>query len=246
MNAISNLVARAGTWLVLPSLLVGLVAGGTGTWALSDSDTEPAVEAAASSGLWTGTIQQTFSRSSNLVGAGYSAHGDFWFRVDDEGQVDGHAVVSYVPTFDPTGINDAISYLRSAGLGALGLIPYVGPLLSGPAGEALLGQIVNVSGQYQDPMPTREGPITGSLRNGELSIDWADDQPLDMPITIYLGKAGASEELATESLTAGSPWPGNAQVTDQAGVSQAVTTNQDNSTEEGVRTATSTAWSAHA
>lgn len=82
-------------------------------------------------GFWTGTTHSAVFRGSSLLAAGYTSRGDFWFTVDEDGQVEGYAVVVYEPTFNVDGMNAALDTIKSLGAAAVGAIPVVIPMLDG-------------------------------------------------------------------------------------------------------------------
>src|ERR1041384_2685458 len=101
--------------------------------AAPDTDTQ--------AGLWTGMTQTVRSRSTKLLSAGYTARGEYWFRVDKAGSVTGYAVVAFEPTADLSGLNarvDAAKDIAGTLLGAIGS-------LLGPAEVGLMGPELSVS-----------------------------------------------------------------------------------------------------
>jgi hypothetical protein len=193
-------------------------------------------------GRWTGTTEGSVSRSNPWLEAGYRMHGDFWFAVSAEGEVDGYAVVVYEPYIDTSGVNAALGYVKDVGIGALGvLIPFPVDL----AGTLGLDDLLAVRGQYDQPMSTMEGPITGTLRDGQLSLEWADAEQIDLPITVYMDGVDTSEEITNEVLATESPWDVAGEVSEQTGRPQAVSVSGESITEDGVTIANHNSWSAY-
>jgi hypothetical protein len=97
-----------------------------------------------------------------------------------------------------------------------------------------------------DPTVVREGAITGRLSNRQLTLRWAGEQEPGFKVEFSMALVGGQQDLTTQSFPIDTPWPKNAQVTDQAGGQQAIATHQPReSTKDGVKSSTATHWSAH-
>jgi hypothetical protein len=221
---------------------------GSSTGAIAASD-EPARAVAPGqppdddlliTGPWRGEVEGSMSRGTDLLTVGYEMKGEFWFSVGADGRIDeGTAVVTYTPTFDASGLNEALD--EAGSLGELGSIfPF--PI---PVGTAL-SDLLAVRGQYEEPMSTIEGAITGGLADdGTLLIAWNDVEQIELPITIFIdGAGGTSEEIAQESLATGTPWPDRATVGGDGGVIRAESVTEDRSQDGDVVTISTTTWRA--
>jgi hypothetical protein len=194
-----------------------------------------AEQAAAAS--WIGTVQGKVVRSSRWVSTTGTARGDFWFNVGRNGRVSGRAVVVYEPTFDTDRLNALVGYAKAAVGTAVGAVPLFGGLAANQ-----LNLLVGVRVAYDDPMPIREGQITGRLANGRLSIDWAGRKPTGIRFRALMATLKEDQELTSGLLAAPNPWPGTARV---AGGRLAISTFKRTSRDDGGVTETSRSyWSA--
>lgn len=204
-------------------LVLGVLMLGAAESALADS--------------WVGATQGKVIRSSRWVSTTGTARGDFWFDVGRRGRITGRAVVAYEPAFDTDRLNALVSYARSAVGVPLSAIPIFGGLAN-----AQLGLIVGVRISYPDPMPIREGKITGRLHEGRLTIRWAGRQRTGIPFRAVLATLDGDQELTSGSMAAPSPWPAAARVTRGR---LAISTRQSSSTDDGEVTETLRSyWSA--
>lgn len=192
---------------------------------------------------WEGTIHATKTRSHPWLDAGYRARGDFWFTVAEDGTVTGHAAVAYEPIVDLSGANDILGYAQSVGAATLGAIPL--PVGSGVLASVAVDGLLGFSYTTPNPQPTQEGTITGSLRKGELSLDWDDAEPLDIPVEFYTNYVDGDEPLTEDSFPVDSPWPGAAEVREQEETPHAVAQADDQEADGDVTESTSTYWGAH-
>lgn len=209
---------------------------------------------AAIAGVWSGHTYGKVVRSErHLMSASYSWRGDYTFRVDDDGNLTGHATVSYDPTFDATGVNAALSHITSSTSTILAGLPFGIGALSG----AMLNSGVAVTAKYGRPMPVRSGSITGSLRNGKLKIKWDKLDASDgakprknavanIPVSVYLQLNSTTQQkrIYQGYLGLSSPWPGTP-THSQHGVSTWSVTRQSTSSDDGVDESTSYSWDAH-
>jgi hypothetical protein len=186
-------VVRGRVWLV-----AGCVAA-VAVWALATSGV-------ASAALWTGTTQGKFKRSSRLVEGAIDWRGNFWFRTDRSGNARGYAVVTYEPDSSVEGLNDAVGYVRDvagAGIGALGLF-------AGAVGQAALGQIIGTDVSFESAAAVRQGPLTGRVANGRVSLRWQaklDPVPYDIELLVVEG----SQRVGGGTLKLQNPFDGSAQ-----------------------------------
>lgn len=185
-------------------LALGACSAATGAGA------EPGQELAATE--WTGTTYAASSRATELGSVGYTARGDFSFRIDADGNVTGHAVVIYQPNADFNIINQKIGIARalgSASAGALGL-PGIIP-------NMYIQTVVGVTVAWPDPLPTQHGPIRGRFAHGKLSLEWATEQKNELPAKVSLVYLDRSDALSTAPLALGTPWPDTAKPTEEGG-----------------------------
>ncbi|MGH9214525.1 MAG: hypothetical protein ACRD2C_28230 [Acidimicrobiales bacterium] len=248
---------------IAPIVVFLLVAGAAGAVGLTggSSDVAQGDQIAASAdadpgqpvGSWTGTINSAAFRGSAFLNASYASRGDFWFTIDEDLQVDGYAVVTYTPNLNVDGLNAALGTIRSLGSAAVGVVlPFpLAPFIF----ESITADTIAVRGWYSQAMYTVEGPITGSYAansldtdadpDGQLTIDWADDPELQMPITFWLDGVDGADEITREELAAEPLWLEGATISEQGGVLQGVSTyNLNPAPADGVTTSTQTTWSA--
>jgi hypothetical protein len=197
-------------------------------------------------GIWVGTTHGRLQRASKMLTAGYATEGDFWFRVDEDGNVRGHAVVSYTPSSDVTGINGAVTLAKTAESSALSILPggawaAVAQGINNTGTAAILG--VKVS--YPDPLPVSQGPIVGMLKDRNLSLRWAEPRTTDIAFKYSLSFVTGQQDLVTERLAPGPPWPGAAGVVGGDGGWQAIGVKKTSATKNGVSSSSASYWSAH-
>jgi len=210
-----------------------------------------AAEADDTKGLWIGSAHVTMSRSTSDFGLGYTMRSDFWFRVDADGKVKGKAYAVYQPTFDSSGMNAKIELVKSAVGGALSLLPGGGLTIVGTAAEAsragsevALSGLVGVQGKYNDPKPIRTGAITGTLRRGTLTLDWADVQPPGIPLTVSLQYINKSVPITNTTVRTQVPWHKPATIDPDSGGRFAIAQEQSSSSEDGVDESIFAHWNA--
>ena len=192
----------------------------------------------ASAAQWVGSMQGTAGKSSRWVSAGSTMRGDFSFTVGRGGQLRGFATAAYQPTFDTDRVNALISYAKGATASALGAAGIFGGLAANQ-----LNLIVGLKIKYPDPMPVRRGPITGTIRNGTISINWAGrDKDDGVPFTAVLANLKKDQRLTSGKLTIPMPFARDAQVT---GGRLAVAQGGVKSKDEGVTFESRTYWSAY-
>jgi hypothetical protein len=227
-------------------LLIGALAVGLATaaaWGVAGLHLVKKGPAAAQSdtGLWVGSIQQTFSRSSKWFGAGYTAHGDFWFKVDEKGNASGNAAVAYQPSFDSAGADAAIQYAKDVQETSLGVFGIPGGVVATADG---LGKMIGIKADYPDPMPVRRGPISGRISHGQLSLHWNGYTPQGLPFVISLSYIDKDDVISKKSLSVTAPWPGSAAISAEADRQLAVATDKKRSVKDGVTEVSGTYWSA--
>lgn len=244
---ISRVWAARNPLRVAATILVAASIGATAVWGLAKVDsTENHPAAAKSAGIWTGSVSATKVRSTKALSVGYTAKGDYWFRVDQNGNVDGHATVVYTPTTDLDGLNGLVDLAKQAESGALSLLggqwAGVAQAINGTGTAALLGVKADT-----DPIVVRQGAITGRLSDGELSLRWAKNQQPGFEVTFSIALVGGQQDLTTETFPIDTPWPNSAKVTDESAGQQAIATYQpeDQTTKDGVKSSAGAYWSAH-
>ncbi len=197
-----------------PWLLAACAAAVT-IWALATS-------AAASGALWTGTTQGNFERSSRLVEAAVEWRGSFWFRTDRQGNARGYAVVAYQPDSSVDGLNDAVGYVRDvagAGIGALGPFAAV-------VGQAAVGQIIGSDVSFKSAAAVRQGPLTGRVADGRVSLRWqADLKPIPYDIELLVVEGG--QRVGGGRLRLRNPFDGSARRVAPRGVVFATDTRHE-------------------
>ncbi|GGS35633.1 hypothetical protein GCM10010171_32790 [Actinokineospora fastidiosa] len=203
----------------------------------ANAGTEPARQTGVAH--WSGTTYAAKSRATELGSAGYTARGDFSFQVDGDGNVTGHAVVVYQPSADFGILNQKIGIARSMGSAVAGTLG-----LPGIIPNAAIQTVVGVTVAWPDPLPTRHGPIKGSLAAGVLSLEWATEQNAELPATVSLVYLNRSEVLSTTPLSLGTPWPESAAVADSGGQLMAVSSANKQTTEDGVVITDAWTWTA--
>jgi pimeloyl-ACP methyl ester carboxylesterase len=201
---------------------------------------EPVVDQEADR-LWTGSTHAAVSRSTDLVRAGYSMHGEFSFAVGDQGRIHGYARVEYEPFFDASGLNAALDYVEAVGTQTLGIfIPF--PIDA----SRILGfdDLQAVRGEFVRPVAIMEGPITGELGDN-LTIAWDGVEQIVLPITVFIDGANGSAVIAREALATESPWLESAPARELDGLLGAVSVTGGRDAEDGVIIASNNTWSAH-
>jgi hypothetical protein len=205
------------------------------------------------------------SRSTADLTVGYTMQSDFWFRVDGDGNVNGEAYAVYQPTFDPAGLNGKVNMAKGIVDGALDLLPGGeiavvgrGMKLAGAAGKAgihagkALGTggvagLVGVALKSNDPSPIRKGGITGALRRGMLTLQWAGKQPTEIPVTVSLQYINVAEPISQEKLPTRVPWHSPATVDPDSGGRFAIAQEQqspDKPSKDGVTESLFSYWTA--
>jgi hypothetical protein len=162
---------------------------------------------------WSGTARGKIERSSRLVSGGSSWQGSFWFTTGRGGRVRGHAVVAYEPSVNVSGLNNAIAYAKAVVSGALGAVGGLGVLgaFAGQIGTQSLGLIVGAGVSFKQAMAVREGPLTGRLNGGRLTLRWK--RPSGVPYDISLQYVASSERIGGGTAALPSPFRGAARVT---------------------------------
>lgn len=194
---------------------------------------------------WRGTVNTTvMSWNSWLVG-GYEVTGTFWFNVDDDGGVHGYANLAYHPRVNLDGANAILGYAESIEASTIGAVGgVIVPWLATVSVNRLFGFYYVVP----NPMPTKSGPIEGSLDSHELRLHWVDQKQVKIPMKFYADYAKHDELLTHPSMSTRNPWRGVAKVTKQAGTLQAVERAHGKKTVDKGGTTTrafSRSWSAH-
>jgi hypothetical protein len=191
----------------------------------------------ASAATWHGTAHGKIVRSTRLVSGGTSWQGNFWFNVNRNGRVRGHAVVGYEPNVEVSGLNNAIGYVKTVAGTAIGLL---GPFGSA-ASAAGLGQIVGASVSFDETVAVRRGELSGRLHAGELTLRW-DSELKGIPYNISFQLVSGSERVGGGSAALRSPFTGHA---DLVGRRDAVYSDEDRSTAGGVKEVSGSYWVAH-
>jgi uncharacterized protein DUF1524 len=190
-------------------------------------------------GRWNGVAEGSMSRSTDLLTVGYEMTAQFWFDVAADGRIEnGWAVVTYSPSFNADGLNQALEEARS--LGNPAGLPFPIPV------GLVLSDLLAVRGEYDQPMSTIQGVITGQLTGDTLSIAWGTGvEQIELPISIFIdGVGGTSEPIAHETLATTTPWPESATVIGDDGVARAERITEQRSQEGGVVSESTTTWSA--
>lgn len=210
------------------------------------TDGHAAPKATDAAGLWTGSAHTTMSRATNDITIGYTMQSDFWFRVGPDGQVKGKAYATYQPTFEAAGLNGKIVIAQNIVNGALSLLPGGGLAVeAGKTGTGVaLAGLVGVVGDYNDPRPLRTGAITGSLRDGTLTLKWAGDQPTGIPVTVALQYIDKKVPLMQKTLETQVPWHRAATIDAESGSRIAIAQDQASSSKGGVSESLFAYWSA--
>jgi hypothetical protein len=196
------------------SFFTSVLLAGSLLGAASCKDGQAALQADGNQqNLWIGSSHITFSRATTDMSAGYTMRADFWFRIDRAGNVRGKAYAVYQPTFEANGMNAKITMAKTAVAGALSILPGGQLALARTAVEAGKGAtnvtvagLVGVTAKFKDPKPVRSGAITGTLRGGTLTLDWADKQPDGIPAEVSLQYLDRLVPLSKPSLKTREPW----------------------------------------
>jgi hypothetical protein len=196
----------------------------------------------ASAASWSGTAHGKIERSTRLVSGGTSWQGNFWFTTGRGGTVRGHAVVGYEPSVNVSGLNNAIAYAKAVVSGALGAVGGLGVLgsFASQIGTQSLGLIVGAGVSFKQAMAVREGPLTGRLSGGRLSLRWK--RPSGIPYDISLQYVGTSERIGGGTAALPSPFKGAAQVTNGR---HAVSVSQPQPSTGGVTETNGSYWVAN-
>lgn len=245
-------------WLVA-AVSVGVVGTAGVAWGVpaitqSSTSTVSDEETHDMTGLWTGSSYSTMQHGNPDMSIGYTMQGDFWFRVDEEGEVSGHASAVYQPTFKAEGLNAKINVAKSYTNGLVGLIPGGTLGLAKAAIEtaknttnASIAGIVGVKGKYKDPQPVRSGEITGRVdaKTNEVHLTWADESQAEaIPIEVTLDYIDNSVHITDEELSVWSPWHEPAVVSEGSEGWVAVSDTEQNSDEDDATVAKAQHWSA--
>lgn len=191
----------------------------------------------ASAARWIGSVRGKAQRSSRFVSGGSTSHGDFWFDVDRRGRVRGEAVIASEPQFDAGGLDAVISFVQSLASTPVGALPGLGGLVA-----AQINTAVHVRVSYPEPLAIRRVPITGTLRNGRLSLAVAGGKLAGVPFRASLTRLKEEKPLTSGRLAVAAPFAGGAQVKDGG----ATATHQAQSRDKGgVLEQTSSYWTAH-
>ncbi|AYY13278.1 hypothetical protein EF847_11795 [Actinobacteria bacterium YIM 96077] len=176
----------------------------------------PDGEAGSMTGLWTGSSFVTMKRGTTDVTVGYTMRSDFWFQIDAQGQVSGHAYAVYQPTFDASGLDAKISVVKNYTSGMLGMLPggqlgMVSGLINAAkeAGKTGIAGIVGVKGKYEDPQPVRSGEITGYVDDAtnSIHIEWVDaGQASSIPLSVSLAYIDENVPVTDQELDVWTPW----------------------------------------
>ncbi len=219
--------------------------------ASSCRDEAAAQTTADSRGLWIGSSHITMSRSTNDLGIGYTMRSDFWFRVDADGKLKGKAYTVYQPKFEAEGLKAKIDLVKSVVGGALSMLPGGGIGVFKTVAEAskagsnvAVSGLVGVTGEYKDPKPIRTGEITGTLRGGKLTLQWADKQPAGIPVEISLQYVNKKVPLMTRTLETQEPWHKAATVDADSGGRLAIAQEQVRSNKDDVEESLFAYWNA--
>ncbi|NEE02848.1 hypothetical protein [Phytoactinopolyspora halotolerans] len=220
---------------------------------------QPDDELAALSGLWTGSSFTTMQRGDNDVRIGYTTRADFWFTIDEEGAVSGHAHAVYQPTFDAAGLNARINVAKDFTKGVVDILPGGSLGLAKAAidaakagGNTSISGIVGVNGKYEDDQPIRSGEIAGHVdeATGQIHIDWVDeDQGAGIPITVSLAYINENVHVTDETLEVWSPWnePGQISAGSRGWLMSSdseVKSDRDEESEDAVEGSVTQHWSA--
>lgn len=163
----------------------------------------------ADASTWSGSTYWKVQRSSRVLSAGYTAHGDYWFHVGRRGAVRGHAVVAYEGNLDTDRINVFVSYMKSAAGVVLSGLPVIGPV----ANLIATNEIIGLRGSFDRPAEIRQGAISGSMHNGRLSLDWAGAGPKGLPFRMVLAELHHDKRLIHATIPVETPWRGSGHVT---------------------------------
>ncbi|MCJ8506255.1 hypothetical protein MRU69_15560 [Kocuria flava] len=173
---------------------------------------------------------------------GYDTRGDYWFTVDDRGNVSGYAVVVYQPVADVSGINTKINKVQALGTSLTGLAGPIGGLLGN---LAITESLHGVEVDWSEPLPTRQGPITGTAGPNGITLEWATEQTNPLQMTVSLRYTEKIEHVAEQqAFPVDSPWQGRASMVDGPG-QMVVSTGNAPSTSDDVKIAKAWSWSAH-
>ncbi len=243
-------------WLVA-TVSVGVVGTAGVAWGVpaitqsTESVTNEHSEEQGLTGLWTGTSNSTTKRGTDDLTIGYTMRGDFWFRINEEGEVSGHASAVYQPTFKSDGLDAKINMAKSAAQGVAGMIPGAGLGLVKSAletaGSTGLAGIIGVKGTYKDPQPVRSGEITGHVdqSTNAIHIEWVDESQAEaIPVEVTLDYVKGSEHISDEELSIWSPWREGAVVSEGSAGRLAVSDTEESSNEDDLSATAVQHWSA--
>lgn len=194
--------------------------------------------APASAATWSGTAEGKLVRSNSLISGGTAWHGNFWFHTGAGGAVHGYAVMAYEPTVDVTGLNGALTYIKSYASAAAGLLGIFGTAVN----TLGINQIVNVSVSFSSPFAVRRGPLTGSLQHGRLTLRW-NGRLAPIPYGIDFRLVSATKQIGKGSAVLRSPFQSGGALVDSG---DAVAVSQPKpSNSGGIKEVSGAYWVAH-
>lgn len=218
-----NVPANVGRRLIIVLVATFAVAG--------------AVSTPASAATWIGTTHGKASAANRWVSGGADWHGNFWFSTGRGGSVHGYAIVGYEPSIDVGGLNNMINYIKGiAGL-PLGILgPYA------PAAGAIgLGNIIGVAVSFHEGMAIRQGPLSGSIGGGRLTLRWGA-KPKGIPYDIVFQLVSGNKRIGGGTFGLHDPFQGSARL---LGGRQAVKSSESKGTAKGVARQVGSYWVAH-
>lgn len=241
--------------IALIAVLGLLVAGGSvwGLTQLTGAQTGPGATTTlapvqdAAGPQWTGTVYAGESRESEWVTAGYTMRGDFWFRAHEEGDITGHAIVTYEPSYDVGRMDGAVNYVKDVGDAAMGILTG-GPALALATSvkDQSLATYTGLAAEPDQQNLIRSGPITGTLQGDSISLQWQQEQPSEIPVEVSMQFIKEDKHVTDTAIRIAHPWAHAATVQESgSGLVAESHIRPDPTTEDGVTTTTTHTWVAY-
>lgn len=159
-------------------------------------------------GYWRGTSNARRETNLNVAILKQNYQSDFWFIIDNQGNISGQAVVNYDISLDDSKLRGILTVVNTTSAVTLSAIPEIGSLLGA---NAATKDLIGVTTKYDEILPVRGGEIAGKLAGDTLHLEWKTP-PSDISYSTF--KVYPLKELTLKkgSTPAYSPWVVNAKV----------------------------------
>ena len=191
-------------------------------------------------GFWTGRGRAVRTANLDVVTITTTYTSEFWFVAAADHTVKGEAVVTYELGFNDAKLRARLAQANAAGSAMLRATPTFGGLLDlGMTSRDAIGMRMS----YNERTPLRRGAISGSIKNGRLSLRWSPP-PAPIPYQKYVIYPLKERPMTPATHPAYSPWLGEATIAEPLPGQLVATASRNSSTVRHGEVIFVTTWAA--